>query len=278
MAYIRRKYRTKRAFAKKRTYNRKSYARKTTARKMTVKRMIRREIARNVENKTIQAYNYNFPIYHPSSTNFLNNVMELGPAGSAMAISQGTGQGNRIGNTIKTKKLTWKGTIVPLPQESTTNPNPRPQQVKLWIFYDKTDPTAVPDPRTNFFQNGNSSKGFQDDLADLWSPVNTDRYRILTSRTFKLGYSQYAGTAATPANQGQQQAYSNNDFKYNCDFSIDLTKYYPQIVKYNDASNAPTTRGLYALWTTVAADGAVMNAAWTTAAAQFVQTYEYEDA
>lgn len=260
----------------KRVYKRRSYAPKK--RVTPLKKMIRKEISRNIENKTVQAYNYNFPIYPATSANFLNNVYELGPSGGAMTIPQGTGQANCIGNTIKTKKLTWKGTIVPLAWDTATNPNPRPQQVKLYIFYDKIDPTAVPDPRTNFFQNGNSSKGFQDDLADNFSPINTDRYRVLTTRTFKLGFSQYAGTASSAANQGAWQAFSNNDFKLNCNFSIDLTKYYPQIVKYNDTNNVLTTRGLYALWTTVAADGAVWNAAWVTAATQFVQTYEYEDA
>lgn len=277
MPYYRRKVYSRKSYAsKKRTYKRKSYAPK---RKVTpLKKMIRREIARNIENKTTQSYNYNFPIRPATSASFQNNVFELGPAGSGMTIAQGTGQGQRIGNTIKTKKLTWKGTIVALPWDTSTNPNPRPQQVKLFVFYDKTDPTAVPQPATNFFQDGNSSKGFQDDLADLWSPINTDRYRVLTTRTFKLGYSQYAGTANTPANQGAQQAFSNNDFKLNCNFSVDLTKYYPQIVKFNDNNNIPTTRGLYALWITCAADGTVWTSTWITCAAQWVQTYEFEDA
>lgn len=243
-----------------------------------LRKAVLKVIHQNTENKSIQAYNYSFPIYHPSSTNFLDNVYPLGPAGGAMAISQGTGQAQRVGNEIKTRKLTWKGTIAPLQWNTSTNPNPRPQQVKLWIIYDKTAPTSVPDPRTNFFQNGNASKGFMDDLADLWSPVNEDRYRVLTSRTFKLGYSQYAGTASSTANQAEQQAYSNNDFKLNCNFSLDLTKYYPKIVKFNDTNNAPTTRGLYAFWTCVSADGSTMNPAWITCAAQFVQTYEFEDA
>lgn len=271
------KYVKKRTVVKKtvkRPGGRKAYAKPSVS---TVKAIVKKEIARNVENKTKQAFNYGYNLYPSNSANFPLNVIELGPSAN-LTISQGTGQGDRIGNTIKTKRLTWKGTIVPTPYDATVNPNPRPTQVKIWIFYDRSDPTAVPQVGSNFYQDGNVSKGFQNDLVDLWAPVNTDKYRLLTSKTFKLGYSSYYGTAASPANAGAYQYYNNNDFKLNCNFSFDLTKYYPQMVKFSDAPTTPSTRGLFALFHYVNADGTAITSTFRQVDVQWMQSYEYEDA
>lgn len=267
--------RTKRTFAKKRTFKRK-VARKGVKRP-TIKKMIRREIARNVENKTIQSFNYGKVLYSSANANFPDNVIELGP-GANMSISQGASQQARIGNRIKTKKLTFKGTLVPTQYNATTNANPRPAQVKMVIFYDRTDPTALPAVSTNFFQDGSTTKGFQNDLVDMFAPYNTDRYRILTTRSFKLGAALYEGTATSATLHPDNQYFANNDFKYNGNFNIDLTKYYPQIVKFDDNNTTPTTRGLFCLFYICYADGTTVNAAYEPVGVQYVQNYVYEDA
>jgi len=266
------------AFKKRRTLKRKrSTKRKSYSRKTSIKKIVKREIARNIENKCKQQFNFEKSLYPSAAVNFPDNVIELGP-GALMLIAQGTGQGSRIGNTIKTKKLMFKGTVVPTPYNAGTNGNPRPVQLKMWIFYDKSDPTAVPQPGNDFFQDGGSSRGFSNDLTDLWSPINTDKYRVLASKSFKIGYSQYAGAAATPANQQAFQAYSNNDFKLNANFSFDLTKHYPQMVKFNDNSTTPTTRGLFCLFYYTGADGQQLPSTSVSLGVQYMQDYVYEDA
>lgn len=269
------------AFRKKR-YNKRRFAKKRTMKKRGVKRpalkrMIRREIARNVENKTIQHYDYDQRLYAIGNASFnTDNVFPLGPDAVGLVVQQGVGQGQRVGNMIKTKRLVFKGSIVPLPYDSTFNTIPVPMQVKMWIFYDRTTPTVQPNvPAANdFFQNGNTTKGFQGDLTDLWSPVNTDRYRVLTTRTFKLGFADYNGTGATPS----FQQFANNDFKLNANFSVDLTKYYPQIVKFNDNGTTPTTRGLWCMMTYAPATGGVLSSTQYAVGMQWMQTFVYEDA
>lgn len=272
--YRRKTYRRK---TQKRTYKRKSYARKTLKRE-PIKKIVRREIARNIENKTSQYYDGGGGLYTiPSAAFSAANIHPLGPTSAfGPIINQGTGQGARVGNRIKTKKLVVKGTLTPFSQNASTNTNPKPVQVKMWILYDKLDPTAEPDPKIagDFFQLGGSSKSFANDLTDLWAPVNTDRYRILTTRTFKLGYSVYtANTAAGNSNQ-----YANNDYPLSHNFSIDCTKYYPMDVRFNDNNSVPTTRGLFMMFAYVAADGQALAADQLMVKLQYMQDYQYEDA
>jgi len=269
----------RRATGKRRTYKKKTYKRKSYASKKRspLKKMIRREIARNVENKTSQYYQYDVRLYPAGNVSFpTDNIFPVGVDPTSLVIPPGTAQGNRIGNTIKTKKLVFRGTIVPRAYDSTFNPAPQPVQLKMYIFYDKTTPTAVPNPQAanDFFQNGNSSKGFQNDLVDMWSPVNTDRYRILATKTFKIGFAANDGSGSSVING----FFANNDFKYNANFSFDLTKHYPQMVKFNDGSTVPTTRGLFCMCQYVAASGQAIPTTWYMLALQYMLDFQYEDA
>lgn len=260
----------------KRTYKRKSYARKTV--KKPLRKMIRAEIARNIENKSKQTYNTAYQLFPSNSTSFPLNVIELGPNPTTLPINQGTGAAGRVGNRIKTKKLAYKGTLVMQPYNAATWPFPQPVNIKLVIFYDRTDPTAVPAVSTDFFQDGGSTAGFTSSAVDLWRPYNTDKYRILTTRNFKLGYASSTGTDSGGTNDDNAQYWANNDYKLNCNFSVDLTKYYPQTVMFNDNSSTPTTRGLFALWYITTVHDTGFQAAWIPCKLMSMQDYVYEDA
>lgn len=254
----------KKVFRKKRSFKRKRGG---------IKRLVRQEVSRNVETKGVQMYNQNRLIYPVSHVNYPDNVWELG-VGTGMTIVQGTGQGARLGNLITTKRLMYKGTLVPLPYDASTNTVPTPAQVAMYIFYDKTDPLALPAVSTNFLQNGSSSRGFTNDLCDLMYPINTDRYRVLTRRIFKLGYASYQGSGTDVSQQG----YNNNDFKFNQNFSINLTKYYPKRVKFEDNNGIPNTRGLFCLCVPFRANGGSFGSTQVPCGLQFFQDYRYKDA
>lgn len=278
MAFRKKAYRKKaRGYARRPGPRR--YARKG-GKRPALKKMIRREISRQVENKTIQQTVIS-RIFVPANgatfetaTGSVGNMLNLGPTSTFLAIAQGTGQGQRVGNCIRTKRLTIKGTFVPYGYEATYNPTPEPMQIKMWVFYDKTTPTTQPTPYLDFFQSGNTTTGFQNDLVDLWMPVNTDKYRVLTTRTFKLGYGNYNGTGY----QNAYQTFANNDFKMNASFSIDLTKYYPKNVRFNDSAGTPTTRGLYCIFAPCRASGGAWNGLERLGQLQYSQSYVYEDA
>jgi len=242
-----------------------------------IKRIVKATIARSLENKNRQYYNTGITIPPANSTlAFDSGIIPLSPRASFIQVDQGTGNGGRIGNTITTKRVHFKGTLTPQPYDVTVNPFPCPVQVKLFIFYDKRDPTNIPTPALNadFFQFNNSTQGFTNDLVDLWAPINNDCYRVLYSRCFKLGYSNNSGTGISAGNQ----SHTNNDFHLNCNFSINITKYLIKNVKYNDNNSIPTTRGLYAMFLPCLSDGTVTISTRRYAQLSFMIDYDYEDA
>lgn len=271
MAYKRKTYKRK---APKRKYSK--YSRKYQ-KKLSLKRVIKQVIHKTAETKCIQRYNLGQGILPSNAANFVSNIIELGP-GSTMLIGQGTGQGQRVGNKIQTVSHTFKGTICPAPWNATTHPDPRPMHIKMWVFYDKTDPIAAPNPIINgFYQNGDSVVGFANDLLDHVRPINTDRYCILATRMFKVGFSQYAGAATTTANQDAFQAYSNNDYKLSCNFSINLTKHQIKQIRFNDTNNEPTTRRMFCMWQPVDATGGTVSASSIPAVVQYAEDFRYKD-
>lgn len=272
-----RKYIKKRKNLRKKRFAKK-IARGATKRRgsIAMRRLIQAEIARENEDKSTQVYNLAKTIVGVASPTFQDNIFQVGPNATIsdpMNITQGTGVASRIGNKIRTTRLVLKGTLVPLPYHATTNYAPAPVQVRMVIFYDRTTPTSEPQVASNFFQQAGANAGFYNDLTDLWRPYNTDRYRIVAQRTFKLGFANNGGTGAQPAYQNM----SNNDFKLNQSFKFNLTKKYPKVVKFDENSPAPTTRGLWCLVYYVAASGNVIPADQAMVEMQWMIDYRYED-
>lgn len=275
MAYKKSSSRKSSRKSSKRTYKRKSYAKKSSRKSMS--RLVKQVIERTAETKTIQRYNLGQNLVPSNAAGFVANIIEIGP-GSTMLISQGTGQGQRVGNRIETVSHTFQGTICPLPWNTTTNPNPVPTHVKMWIFYDKTDPTAVPNPIGNaFFQDGSGVVGFANDLTDHWRPVNTDRYRVLHERLFKVGFAAYTGTATGTTNQLNNQAFTNNDYKITCEFKINLTKSQLKHIRYNDTNNEPMTRRMFCMFQPVHATGSALQATDIPCTLQYMEDFRFKD-
>lgn len=256
----------------------KRYAKKRGIKRPAIKKMIRREIARNIENKTKQFFFQDDLILGSAVSGDLDaTINPICPSSVTLDIVQGTGNGARIGNRITTKRLMYKGTLTVMPYNPVSNVTPLPTQVKMWIFYDREFPTSFPTPATssNFFQFNNTTQGFSNDLVDLWKPVNTDKYRVLATRTFKLGNADYQSNGTGYAGQ---QYYANNDFKLNHTFSVNLTKMIPKIIRYNDNDPEPMSRGLYSLFVAYAADGNPITSGQALAKCSWMLDYTYEDA
>jgi len=261
--------RSRRIYRKKRSYRRSS--------RRAVRRTVRRAVARTAEVKSQTGYNLGQNIYSSAHATFpSNNMIVLGPNSGTCQIAQGVQQGYRIGNKVTTKSLWFKGTFRPNPYNATSNPLLFPQQVRMIIFYDRSDPNVVPSPGADLFQLGNVNQGFNNDLTDLWRPFNTDRYRILTQRTYKLGFSNNNGTGA-PGVITDYQFNSNNDFRLNVNFKINLTKYYPKIVKFDENNLQPMTRGLYALIYCCAASGGANGPSTIPLGVEYMFDYKYTD-
>lgn len=268
----------KKKFSKKnkKTYKRKSYAKKTKSSGM--RKMVRREIARTTETKHREFANLLQPLYPSNSANFdNNNVIPVGLYPGAHEVVQGTGDGQRIGNKISVKKCMFFGTLVPAGYNVTTNPVPVPTQVKMTIFYDKLFPTTRPAPQTyaNILDFNNGVSGFYNDLVDMYAPYNTDRYGVFKTKMFKLGFATNNLTAAGTTGTN---SFANNDFKYNCNFKVDLTKYMIKLQKFQDNATGSTSRQLFVMFHIVAANGQAYASTAQPVELTYWSTLAYEDA
>lgn len=202
-----------------------------------------------------------------------NMIIPISPYGGFISISQGDGQGNRQGNRIRTHSAVLKGVIYPNPYNATTNPNPGPFDIRMWFFSVKnsaTRPTTLP----GFFQAGSSSQTPVGDLTDMTRVINQDVYTYRGHRTYKLGAASYnaPATGELPAFSYQ----SNNDYKFNIIFSIDITKMLAKEYKFSDTNNTGQSSVFFWIEAVYARGGAQAS---TTLPAQMAYeiTYTYTD-
>lgn len=256
--------------------------------KRSVAKVCKRVIARQAETKcagttaafdmvTTHAANY-------SSTSIsefkVNNIVQLTPGtsiDSLVYIGKGTGQSDRVGNEIMTKRLNYKGIIYPYPV-GTYNPTPViPTEIKCVIFSlrpgiaDQTKDSVLNILTTGgttnsgeFFQDGNGSTGIVTNtsitnISDMIKTFNRDVITVHKVRTFKLGgqYAQTGTYASGGVNYGGGASNpGQNDFNYNVKFNMNLTKYCPKQIRFSDTSASPTSRKLFAVWILCDANGA----------------------
>lgn len=225
----------------KRFKSKRAVGRKSSSVSAAVKSFVKRTVARNIENKSIQIqYSQSLLGYAGSA---VLNQLPITPYTGYMSITQGVGQNQRIGNEIRIKKLMYNYVLRPLSQDPTINPNPQPIEVQIIFAHTRDQPALIPsvgDYQSLFQLNGTSAPP-QGTLEDLCQPFNKDYWNILKVVHHKIGYATAEGTGNSPT----AQYFANNDFKLNVVRRINLTKYAPKIVKFNDTNNTPTTRGVF---------------------------------
>lgn len=187
-------------------------------------------------------------------------------------VALGTNVSSRIGNKINVTKVLFKyGLIInSLAAGGVTNPT----NVRMVFFYDREYPTEMPTPtfNGNFFDNNGGSQAFSGDYTDMIKGFNTDRYRILKVKTFKLGNSYSTGTT------GNNLFWSNNDYKMNYRGTLDLTKHVIKRQKFNDNLSISQNRKLYMLAYLTTPNISVMTAASTPVVLTYQTEMFYEDA
>lgn len=259
----RKKPATKKAFVKK-AVSRAKTQRLTKFIKKVMTRTEEKKMSESSDILSLAAY---------TSPNLPNQILPISPSDSSgIVIPQGTGQGERIGNRIRTHSCMLRGIIYPQPYDATLNPVPSPQEIRVWFFSKKftsETPTTLP----NFFQSANSSSAPVGTLIDLTRKINTDVYTYLGHRTWKLGFQVYGGSGNTI----QQQYYNNNDFKYNIKYTINLTKMIPKLIKFNDTDNQPTSKSVFMFWESVNANGFTQTTTTIPAEMQYTLDYTYTD-
>lgn len=196
-------------------------------------------------------------------------------------ITQGTGEGNRVGNRIKIKKFRFSFILNPSVNILTCH------MVRMFVVTYKFDPngstasdiwaacqnwSTTGTVNRSFFDNGSATTGMLGNMQDLMLPVNTDAFTVHKVKTFKLGYSSLPTVAAGNAING------NNDFKYIIRGGVNLHKYMPKFIKYNDATTVHYNKKIFILFEVLSADGASNDDISAKASIWYNYNFVYENA
>lgn len=260
-------YRKKRSYVKKIT--KKSYARKAS--KLHLNKTIRKVVHRMAETK-IANIDGSVNLGGFDATNWnTTNVIPVSIYPSFLQVTQGSGQGERIGNKLEVSSLKLRMVYTPRPYNVTTNPAPQPQMIKMFLVNGRTSTNYNLRPTVGtmatFFQEGNSFAPPSNNLFDMIEDVNKDSWNIYATKTIKLGCSSYDGTGSLAASQ----YFQNNDYKLNHLISWDITKHIPKQVTFNDTAIAASSRNLFLVILTANADG---SAPVTTSVLNSVLNYD----
>lgn len=239
-----------------------------------VKRYVKRAIHRNVENKEIMDYWSNMTIQTLSSgTNVGNNCRQLLPLPA-----QGVDNHQRIGNAIRVVKGVIKGHINIKPYNASTNPLGTPLLGKIWLFRDFNFAGTFPiqngsyvDYFNNFFKGNATQLPFQANPLDMSLPINDDNFRLLATKSFKIGASN-----ATATGQVGSSGYFDNS-PMTVPFYFNWGKYCKKQIKFQDSGSYPTNENCYIVVQVVRADGAD-SGSYQMAEWHAVNTIRYEDA
>lgn len=267
---------------------RKRPARRTRkpVRRTTVKKIVKRELSKQIETKECFSASSITPAsISATSSSVAGNMFICSPNSASstigyLSIPQGDGNGQRVGNRIRTKSLYMKYILTQTPQSVATNPIPTPIEVMIYWFKVKVTPQDVPTinnlrgANANFFEYGSSSIGFDGSLYDVLHKINPDRYTYLCHRRHKLGYQSN--------NVNNNPSYANghnNDFKMNVVSGINLTKYCPKEILYDDLSTSTTTSPyIFCLVQPINATNVVFGPTILPMTMQFELQYKYSDA
>jgi len=241
---------------------------------LSVKRFVKTAIAREIENKQIaitQALSFGNVVESPDL-----NAYPVLPYSGFTLLPQGVTQGTRTGNQCKIRRVMLNYVLLPQPYNATTNPNPVPVHVQLFLGAVKQYKGILPQSAdiNLMFQLGGTTVAPTGALLDLTYQINRDNWDIKKQWGHKLGYAAYGGTGTIPA----QQSFTNNDFKLNVVNRMDITKHCAASMKFNDGNSTHQGANLFFMFQAIAANGAALPATVQAAQIQYSIIIEYEDA
>ena len=212
-------------------------------------------------------------------TNFnTQNIVPVSPYSSYLQIGQGTSTTQRVGNKITTRKLMLRFVATPAAYDATNNNTYMPQDVTIYFVKSRDTPVSLTSSSGlgGFFQSSSGSSAPTGNLYDQVKRVNNDAWIVCKKINFKLGWSIQNGQNG--ANTNASNYFANNDYKYNVIRTINLTKWCPKTVLYNDNNTTPQSPTLQMIILPSNADGTnYANSAQRQINMFYQLYYEYED-
>ena len=254
---------------------RKTYKKRSSV-STKIKKYVKREIHKNIEDKHVsinQRVGFGNVIESPDL-----NIYPVMPYPGFTNIPQSVLVSGRVGNTIKIKKVMLNYTLVPLVYDAINNPNPQPIICQFFLGNVRNSRGVIPSVVAGDFNQivdiGSTSSALAGSLSDLCCEFNKDYWDMKKVWTHKLGYASYTGTGSDPSGQFR----ANNDYKLNHVKKINITKYCPKTVKFNDGTNQQQGNNLFFMFQCVASGGGILGSTVLSARIDYWIHIHYEDA
>jgi len=205
-----------------------------------------REVKHAFTTQTFSFGSYNAANEGIPGTYCTRNLGITGGVGE-LGIPLGTAQNQRIGSSIRIKKVTLRMNFTVNPVNALSNPIPKPQLVRVMFGYSKPqlgqDRQKLPVDALALYMYGGSANNPAGDVRDLnVNKINTKLYTIVKrSRVMKVGNAAYFQS------QIQQQDFNNNYMNMYKSYNVDLTKFYHKDQQFysNDAGSSNRTLSMY---------------------------------
>jgi len=247
--------------------------------KKAVDKEIKQYLAKEVEVKTSDYDPVAVNLVKVGTANWSNTcVYSLGPCNAnGPVIAQGPGQGERIGNKIRTKKAIVRFHLNAGPYDTIANAVPVPQYISVRIWKDKLAiaslfPTGLT-TLAEFLQDANGTQPLSGNMGDVVYNVNKDRYEVYWEKIYKIGYSGNAGSGS----DSTQGFFSNNDFAFSKFVRLDVTKFLPKTIQFEDANTTPYSPGIYISFDSINSNGSASVANTWDANLIISQEFTYTD-
>jgi len=225
---------------------------------------IKRVIAKQIEVKKYYTYGAN------QSINCANTTYPTAVSVVPLII-QGIGASQRIGNQLMVKSAIINGYVNILPYNESTNPNPIPVYVKIWLLsykLTKTTTFTTTNADDSFFDTNNDIVGFQGNMLDLLFKPNSEVFDVHATKTIKIG-----GQSATNFTVG----YSDNS-SMSASFSFSYGKKLGKLKYEDDNIASPTNKSMFMVFQAVNANGTAFSTIYVPAEYHFTNTISYTDA
>lgn len=258
--------------------------RRGTVTKANLKNVVMQVLDRQREVKEATGGSTLFPgVLQSTTSSIAGNIITVSPssqASSLVVIPQGVDNGQRIGNKITSKKLIHVLTLTPSARNDVTNPNPIPYYVRVFWFKRRGQTTTIPGTaqlcsttNADFFELGNASggAGFTGDIIDMGKYMSQDDYIYCTHRDYKVGMGNNAQQPNTLYSN-----FSNNDYSFTVVDRVDLTKYCPKNIIYDD-NDSVNVASIFCVCQIVAASGEAVSASITPITWKNQVMYKYTD-
>jgi len=230
-----------------------------------VKTYVNRQIHTNQENKVWTDYGTNQTIATANASAFTNRNL-------IPTLSQGTGNSQRIGNSVKVRRAFIRGHVNLTPYNAQFNPLVGPIMIKIWLLKSKlVNSPVLADTQmaADFFEANNTTVGPQANMLDMILTENKEKFVIFKTKKFELGAtSSQSAVAALPLNL--------DNSKFTIPFYFSFGKHLKKVTRYNDASTSCTNNNLFLAFQAVYAEGS--SQLFNGAEFHYVTRVEYEDA